>query len=78
MTGERPRTGSDVPPEVARAIVDLLHAEQDFVKAWGDWQVHPRVDAKRRANRAEKKLEEAQAAAIFWQGRVEDDGDDEP
>lgn len=77
MTGERVKPASDVPPEVARAVVDLLHAEQDFVKAWGDWQVHPRDDAKRRADRAERKLEQAQAAAIFWQGRIEDDENEE-
>jgi hypothetical protein len=74
MLGRDEKPKREVRPEVQRAVVELLRAEQQFLRAWGDWKVHPRdAPTKRRVDDAELHLEEAQAAAIEWHARAHDE-----
>lgn len=64
------RTPDPVKPKLDRAVVELLHAEVEFSKAYGAWLHAPDEEQRERKSELdawERRIEEAMHEAQKWQ-----------
>lgn len=70
-----------VRPELQRALVDLLRAEQDFTRAYGAWALAPSARQpilRDELAAVERRIEAAEREVMKWQARPRrEDEDDE-